>query len=737
MFGDQDSLYSFSSTSSIPSYSTNHNVSNDSRSPRLFTKGHSRSKSHSKFQQAQKLAFENSYHKTSDPVLSVSPGPPQLHTPEMSRKGGIGGGKSRSKVGNFIARTLKSKKKIRPPSIYPEGSPNVVPDPRKSALVSPKLAQKCFAMPTVFHIYYSKAKNMQLYKSVLVLERSNARDVIKQALERYGMKFNSPDSFHLYEVIGRWVEVSTDFEPALERSVQILNTKEEEQPNKPARAFEEFVECYVRKLRYNEKPYEVQFFHEPQTGYTRRFELRSVASEEEGSLTDGTSHDQFVPTTPLFGSTAHTFNERRSRSKSQDTFEFSAEEETYQETTGNKIATGRGDLSLSHSLVDCSSPDSVDILTPSAPQPFGGCSSFPSPFSSSVFLLNLLLVPSNRDLLMYSLLYEQFVLKSRDFAHQQKDGQAHAFLDMLDTPPESVLCSITRGTQESYKIEPGNSCSVSVNGRSLNAVTQLHHGDLIKLGHTHLFMFQNHNKHDSNTQLNDNWPYQWTPLPITDNQIQSTLESKKPSSLPIQIPSTPPKSTNFNATVIDEIERPQSSSPQVVFINPRDEVCSLPTLPEVEDICSDQVDFKQQIRKRSYSDTKAYQQMKSREVMKQSNQRRQHHSQALTSGQLPSRESNKLGSFPADRKLMFSYNIAEEDTLLELLIDDLDPLKVIFSLAPAYTLCMCMEYSMRCSGARPASRLACKAVQKIHRKVESITNEISLWKPKTYVSHVT
>ncbi len=723
-FEDQDSLYSFSSTSSIPSYSTNHNISNGSRSPRLFNKGHYRSKSNTKFQ-AQKLAFENSYHKISEPILSLSP-VPQQHTPEMNRKGGGGAGKSRSKVGNFIARTLKSKnKKIRPPSIYPEGSPNGVPDPRKSALVSPKLAQKCFAMPTVFHIYYSKAKNMQLYKSVLVSENSNARDIIKQALERYGMKFNSPDMFHLFEVIGRWEEVSTDFEPALERSIQLSNS-EEQQPDKPARAFEEFVECYVRKLRYDEKPYEVQFFHEPQTGYTRRFELRSVASEE-GS--DGTSHDQFVPTTPLFGSTAHTFNERRARSKSQDTFEFSTEEETCQETTRNKTAA---DLSLSHSLVDCSSPDSVDILTPSAPQPSWGCSSFPSP-SSSVFLLNLLLVPSNHDLLMYSLLYEQFVLKSRDFAHQQKDGQAHAFIDMLDTQPESVLCTIARGTQDSYKIEPGNTCSVSVNGRSLNAVTRLHHGDLIKLGHTHLFMFQNHNKRDSNTGLNNPWPYQWTPSPIINNQTQSTHNSKKQSSSSIQIPSTH-KST-VNATVIDEIERPLSSSPQVVFIHPHDEVCSLPTLPEVEDVSCDQVDSKERIRKRSYSDTKAYQQIKSREVAtKQSNKRRQQHSQALTSGQLPSRESNKLGSFPADRKLMFSYNITEEDTLLELLIDDLDPLKVIFSLAPAYTLCMCMEYSMRCSGARPASRLACKAVQKIHRKVEFITNQLSLWKPKTYVT---
>ena len=709
MYEDHDSLYSFSSTSSIPSSVY---PSNGSRSPRSLFKSQSRSKARSK--SAQKLSFENSFHKMSEPILSISPVQQQL-TPELYRKGG---NKSKSKVGNFmegVARSLKSKKKIRPPSIYPE---DCSLDPRKSALISPKLAQKHFSMPTVFHIYYSKAKNMQLYKSVLVLESSTAQDVIKQSLERYGMKFMSPESFSLFEVIGKWEEIAVEYEPAYERSLVLPPSDQSpaRQSQKPTRAFEEFVECYTRKLNSEEKPYEVQFFHEPQSGYTRRFELRSCSNEEgDGSK----SQDQFVPSTPLFGSTSHDINNRRSRSKSQDTFDFSIEEDTSDEVmVDGRMKQSPGFL---HSLVDCSSPDSMDILTPL--QPCLPCCSFYPSITSGVFLLNLQLVPIKQEFLIYSLLYEQFIVRNKnrkdDLQANNLQNQVEVCIDACDSKPGVVLCTIKRDKQSVYSIDPVN-CNLSINGETVSKVVKLCHGDLIKIGNTHLFMFQNHS-----TSI-DTHNYQWIPKHANRPDALRELPDQRHTQLPSS-QTVHETTSSVNTTVIDEVQKPLSTTAQVVYITSRDEICSLPTLQEVEG-GGEQVNEQHVPRRRSSSDVSGGQRRYSKS---RSNQRQQQHKQHLqTSGQR-SRANNKLGAFPADRRLMFSYNMAEEDTILELLIDDLNPTSVIFSLAPSYALSMCMEYSMRCSGPDTASRLACKAVEKIQKKVDKVIDQVSSWQPQT------
>ncbi len=716
MCEDYDSLYSFSSTSSIPSNTTGIYSSNGSRSPHSLLKSQARNKQRSK--SAQKLSFENSYHKMSEPLPSMSPVHQQL-TPELNRRGGS---KSKSKVGNFmegVARSLKSKKKIRPPSIYPEDSSNSLMDPRKSALLSPKLTHNHFLMPTVFHIYYSKAKNMQLYKSVLVSENSTARDVIKQSLERYGMKYMSPESFSLFEVIGRWEEIAVESEPAIEGSLVMSSDHcPARQLQKPTRAFEEFVECYTRELSFEEKPFEVQFFHEPQSGYTRRFELRSY-SDNESSTTEGTSkiQDQYIPMTPIFGSTSHDIGNRRSRSKSQDTFDFSIDEDTNDDTMvdcGIKQSPG-----FTHSLVDCSSPDSMDILTP-LQSSFPCCSFYPS-ITSGVFLLNLQIVPIKDEFLVYSLLFEKFVIKNKtskdDSLHANNlQNQVEVHINASDSKPGVVLCAIKREKSSLYSIEPVD-CNLSINGDNLDHVSKLSHGDLIKIGTTHLFMFQNHST-STKTQDNKCLPQQ-SPDAVQDKFSDQKHTQSSPS---VQIKS----SCIVNSTVIDEIQKPQTVTPEVVYISSRDEICSLPTLAEVEG--GDQMvhSQRQTPRRRSSSDVSS----NPRRYSNSKSNHQQYKQNLQTSGQR-NRGNKKVGAFPVDRRLMFSYNMVEEDTLLELLIDDLNPTHVIFSLAPSYALSMCMEYNMRCSGPDAASRLACKAIGKIQKKVDKVVEQISSWKPQT------
>ena len=629
----------------------------------------------------------------SEPVVSSQVQSQNL-TPELSRKTG----KSKSRVGNFmegVARTLKSKKKMRPTSIYPEGGLNDMPDPRKSALVSPSLADRKLLMPTVFHIYYSKAQSMQLYKSVLVSVSSTARDVIKQSLERYGMKFVSPDNFLLFEVIGKWEEVTETTESDLGKSLQVDTSADggssnsKQQLLKPARAFEEFVECYTRKLDYDERPYDVQFFHEPPNGYTRRFELRSKASEEGHSPDDNQKiQSEFLPTTPVFGTTSHTRNRSaRERTKSADTFDFSVETEEEQDSS-----------TLDHSFVDCSSPDG-SATTQNTHELYPAV-------TSGVFLLNLQLVPSEKEFLVYRILYEKFVLKNTSTGHSRVQSrrrsnsftsQSEAYVSIPERDWGSPLFTITRSQQQMFLIEP--KCPmISINGKSIDEAHKLHHGDLIKVDNSHLFMFQNHSFGGVATA---HWPYLWKP------------STKRSLHIPIDIPSS---SHNGSVTVpgtanIEEVQQPISSQAQVIHVSTDSEASFHPTVNEVDYGVEEEL-VEAARRKRSNSDTRILQ----KHVSRKSKKGPQRELLSPVSGQL-SRDSKKLGTFPADRKLMFSYDMEEEDTLLQILVDDLDPSQVVFSLAPAYVLCMCMEYSMRCSGPRAASRLACKAVERIQKSV--------------------
>ena len=158
--------------------------------------------------------------------------------------------------------------------------------------------ERKFSLSTVMHIYYTEGKQAQVYKSVLVSEKATTRELIAQALERYNMRMKDPSDFTLFDVIGKWQEVTTA--SALESQLQyqgnwnrgggidanstlsnlsLLNTS----PSSPNHmAVEEFVVCYCRELAPSESPYKMQYYLTAQEGFTRRFELQSKVSGERG-----------------------------------------------------------------------------------------------------------------------------------------------------------------------------------------------------------------------------------------------------------------------------------------------------------------------------------------------------------------------------------------------------------------------------------------------------------------------
>ena len=234
-------------------------------------------------------------------------------------------------VSNFFSRSLRGRKKSKPVPLgdsppnslvqdsnderedeeelddydddYDDGPINFAADTSTSPHVN---LERAFTLSTVMHIYFAEGKQAQVYKSVLVSEKATTRQLIKQALERYNMKCEDPDTFALFDVIGKWQDVTGAGAGALKTqlhyqgnnsrkdngrrmganaistlpNLNILNAS----PLQHRAAVEEFVVCYSRELDADENPYKMQFYLTAQEGFSRRFELRSKLDREQGRM---------------------------------------------------------------------------------------------------------------------------------------------------------------------------------------------------------------------------------------------------------------------------------------------------------------------------------------------------------------------------------------------------------------------------------------------------------------------
>ncbi|KAK2156679.1 hypothetical protein LSH36_207g01027, partial [Paralvinella palmiformis] len=99
------------------------------------------------------------------------------------------------------------------------------------------------------------------YKSVLAVTTSTSRELVKEALERYGIAKRKSGHYVLCDVIGHFMNYSSDLEANDDRySLSPDNSLWTE-------------EC-IRIIGDNERPLVLQKFWKPSEGYARRFELR-------------------------------------------------------------------------------------------------------------------------------------------------------------------------------------------------------------------------------------------------------------------------------------------------------------------------------------------------------------------------------------------------------------------------------------------------------------------------------
>jgi len=238
---------------------------------------------------------------------------------------------SRSKVSSFFSRSLRGRKKSKPVPLENDSPPNSIlqdsNDEREeedeaedydedfnkpinftadsSSPPRPYL-ERTFSLSTVMHIYFVEGKQAQVYKSVLVSEKATTEELIEQALERYNMKNADPHDFALFDVIGKWQDVTNTVKnqqqlagngrstvgggarrrngnpTATLPNLNILNASPLVQHRA---AVEEFVMCYSRELEANENPYKMQLYLTAQEGFSRRFELRSTSDQPHRIVT--------------------------------------------------------------------------------------------------------------------------------------------------------------------------------------------------------------------------------------------------------------------------------------------------------------------------------------------------------------------------------------------------------------------------------------------------------------------
>ena len=319
----------------------------------------------------QELVIPSGPSPSTSPTHSRSNQAPDTpSTPGSTRKLS----RSKAAVANFITRSLRGRRKSKQlsqppiPATPPDDSPsnsqtqdlsndedeNLEDDiPLTNSLISPRLpVERKFTLSTVMHIYYTEGKQAQVYKSVLVSEKATSSEVIAQALERYNMKGKEPQDFALFDVVGKWHDVTSTLTHhgyqtmgAAWKGANAVGASSSLQPNlnvlnaspliQRRTSVEEFVVCYSRQLGPYESPYNAQFYLATQEGFTRRFELRSkLALVEPVKISHEKSHsvdimerpDEATPTPGdvgerkteedefgIFGKTTHRKRARRNR----------------------------------------------------------------------------------------------------------------------------------------------------------------------------------------------------------------------------------------------------------------------------------------------------------------------------------------------------------------------------------------------------------------------------------------
>ncbi|KAM4652863.1 ras-interacting protein 1 isoform 2-T2 [Discoglossus pictus] len=349
-------------------------------------------------------------------------------------------------------------------------------------------------LPGILKIFGDDISSGTNYKSVLASPRSTARELVREALERYAVAESDTEAFVLCDVVGRFV--GHDGEWKME---------------------------YLRIVGDHERPLVLQEMWKPKAGFSRRFEIRrkqevekmSVAEDNETAGGQGINAQarrfQKSRSRAASGGTspmrdrADSISLRRSISDVNLTSKKRRERKSIKSMVSNDTEAGQdGDPSQKDGNADMQNStegnsnmdnidDSADQVDPSDFERLTQCLIQP-PADHPYFLL-LQGYNKDQDFVIYVMTRKKHLFGRAEKSSRDKGSYVDTFLSAPDIIPRH--CCVWRldsaGQKSIIRVRPYRGALVTHNGGVLQRETELHTGDLLGLGEHFLFMFKDPN----------------------------------------------------------------------------------------------------------------------------------------------------------------------------------------------------------------------------------------------------
>ncbi|CAH1794336.1 unnamed protein product [Owenia fusiformis] len=328
-------------------------------------------------------------------------------------------------------------------------------------------------LPGILKIFGESIAPGANYKSVLASSRSTSQELVKEALERYGISKSKAKHYVLCDVIGKFGEGDN---PVWETQ-------------------------YERTIGDTEKPLILQSFWKPGEGYSRRFEVRvksELLNNEVDTVTSGlNANARRMLISQTRSDAIPNFDRYATRSPSPID---SDQVHTMEESTSSKyyaMSSGKAQVLEMYDFHDgVQSLPSCSTSSDGAPSIVTLSSSFAiRPPTECPYFLTLQGNDTNNDNIMY-ILADSVALIGR-----QGDAEAMPDIGLNDLdilPKHCWVCKKPIPQQEinenSYycivTLDPFQGAYVAVNGIQITSITELKQGDMVHIGEKYVFMFK-------------------------------------------------------------------------------------------------------------------------------------------------------------------------------------------------------------------------------------------------------
>ena len=399
----------------------------------------------------RKLSFSNSsvfFEQDNDPpVLENRKDRKKKDKSEKKKKPKSTSSTSRTKSFSMMVRGNK-KKDVHDPTALTE-------------LSTYKLAP---GILKIFGDHVSKGSN---YKAVRASTISTSQEVVKMALERYGLEARNPKDFVLCDVVGHFSS------PDASSSNKKKGSKKEKQDYDTEKEEPKWITEYVRAINDNEKPLVLQSLWKPTNGRSRRFELRKRLDVESScffiNTADGMGKRSSSQTSLFDDSEDSSINENNEKAEYMP-IQMSPHTNTKKIThRQDKESDNKAPQYSPYLLLLHGTTSDKDQLVHKLEDPTVVVGSY---VENEIKQCNVVLY-SNDVLLPHCWIYKKVKLEE----------------DSSETNLDEINFLVF--------IEPASGAEIAVNGKPVTSTTLLKPGHLVSFGRHYLFLFKDPTQRDS------------------------------------------------------------------------------------------------------------------------------------------------------------------------------------------------------------------------------------------------